>query len=863
MALYYFSAYFIINLLAYFFAVGATVSASYASLHIMPIVLTVSVQTIGAFFGTTMLRLVGPKNIHFVAMLPLFAAVCVLASIGATIYPAGTIASLPPLVLRAAAGTVLLAVLQAVATDFSTLPIERLNRNLQICSMIAFILALATAPLLAAARGSQLIFALDAVGNTILLLLLFAIKQTQITSSRTSANADMAQDSTKPVHRILALTGLVYAAGGVFQVVEVPILKTRFDMSPMTITLIFVATGIANLLAVRFAPRSLLRHREHSIHAAALSMIAATSVFIVSPYIALIPALVFTFGAANGLFTLMQASMIQGIVNLRERAQAFLLARLASQIGILVGCSLVVSTEATGHSPVLGLCFIVALATGSYFYRATSNIPRPSLSAVLIPAALTLPFLASNTAQASRTLHLPLRAIPQTIDPMNLSDVSSASVTYQLFEHLFAYDANNVLVPQLAKHYTFGADGLSININLHPDHTFSDGTPVTADHVVSSLTRSAAILGEEIFWAMRDISGFEDFIAKKSQTISGVTTTAKHSLRIELLRTSPRLLQIFAAWFAVGLEKDGKWLGSGAYEVHEFVPGKTLSLRSRTRTAQPYIDKVVYVVAETQEKQVALVRSGAIDIALFDSSVALEVPNYERHTKDFLQTVVMAINSNHKNLSDPSERCNLVSAIKAAAADAGYHWHPINQGLPFAWNIFSGSAAKPPNKSRANSNIEILLTDSAATFETTANDRLATLLKGFGYSVKTTKLPVRSLIERLKKRTYDAALFGYVLDYADPDALFLPLLGTAQQYNFVGLSDPAIDALLDVSHNLTDRESRNIVFRSIVKRMENDCRVSLVGSQKQVILIRNDLKIPALSSFGFYRLPLASVNRRD
>lgn len=858
------ASFFLASLLGYFFSIGALVAASFAATDASRAIAVVSVQTFGAVLGTILLRIAGRRMTWAVNEPALLAALCAIASLLAAQLESSSAAWALALLMRSAAGTVLLAIFQAEARCYVDAPIDQLNRSLQVAAMAAFITALTTAPLFGGAGGASIIFALDAAGSVLLAILLHALRKRRIQPSPIAAPASALPRAFGSTAWILYLTAMAYAGGGAFQVLEVPRLKSQFLLSPGNVTMLFVATGLCNLIAVKFAPRSLLANSSNLLCAAAAAMIASTLGFLVASNLMLALALALAFGLANGLFTLAQTTELQTISDAGARTRAFVFARLASQSGLLVGCAIAATgsqlADRTTQLLILGLLILAAAAT----IRAVGcSVLRHRQRAVVTSAALLYGVFANGEAAASQKLRLPVRAIPHEIDPLNLSDVSAASVTFQIFETLFTYDSGNILVPLLAESYTFGADGLSINIRIRTDRLFSDGTPVVADHVIATLTRTASVLGNQIAWAMRDIKGFDEFVSDKSTSISGVVKTGEHSLRIELIRPSPRLLQIFAAWFAVGLEKNGRWIGSGSYAIDTFVPDRQLTLRARARPRPVFIDQIEYIQAETQEKQIDLLNRRELDIAAFDTSVNLQVAGYDRTSKEFLQTIVAVVNEKRQRFRDAEERCNFVSAVKQAVTGAAYQWHAINQGLPFAWSIFADDTSTPPRKRSPPRRVELLLTDSAATFDAAANEQLSILLKSLGYEVTISKLPVRAMIDRLRKGTYDTAMFGYMLDYADPDALFLPLLGTSQQYNFVGFSDPGVDALLEVSHDLTDRDSRNIVFHSIMRRINRDCRVSLVGSQKQAIFSRSGLKLPDLSSFGFYRLPIDAITDRS
>ena len=76
-----------------------------------------------------------------------------------------------------------------------------------------------------------------------------------------------------------------------------------------------------------------------------------------------------------------------------------------------------------------------------------------------------------------------------TLDPAAQSDVTSASISAQLFETLTTFDADLRLQPALAQSWQVDEGGTRVVFHLRPDLSFSDGTPLRASDVVRSWLR--------------------------------------------------------------------------------------------------------------------------------------------------------------------------------------------------------------------------------------------------------------------------------------------------------------------------------------------------------------------------------------
>lgn len=88
----------------------------------------------------------------------------------------------------------------------------------------------------------------------------------------------------------------------------------------------------------------------------------------------------------------------------------------------------------------------------------------------------------------------------KTADPGRAFELTGSIVGHVLYETLLTFEGSDVTkpVPQLAT-YEESADSTVLTLTLDGKHTFSDGTPVTADDVVFSLKRVQGLKGNPSF----------------------------------------------------------------------------------------------------------------------------------------------------------------------------------------------------------------------------------------------------------------------------------------------------------------------------------------------------------------------------
>lgn len=78
---------------------------------------------------------------------------------------------------------------------------------------------------------------------------------------------------------------------------------------------------------------------------------------------------------------------------------------------------------------------------------------------------------------------------PLTWDPAAAGDAGSGNTIAQVFEGLTAFDVTSNVQPALADSWLPSDDGRQITFHLRPGIVYSDGTPITAQHVVDSWLR--------------------------------------------------------------------------------------------------------------------------------------------------------------------------------------------------------------------------------------------------------------------------------------------------------------------------------------------------------------------------------------
>jgi ABC-type transport system substrate-binding protein len=136
-----------------------------------------------------------------------------------------------------------------------------------------------------------------------------------------------------------------------------------------------------------------------------------------------------------------------------------------------------------------------------------------SLGAGLGGLALVPNAAPATRAAAGETL-LVAGSEPANWDPVRSSDVATANTLAQVFEGVTTFDAEAGVQPALAESWRVEEEGRRIVFTLRPGVRFSDGTTITAEHVVESWLRVLDPEQPSPLWSLLgDVQGAAEYRA--------------------------------------------------------------------------------------------------------------------------------------------------------------------------------------------------------------------------------------------------------------------------------------------------------------------------------------------------------------
>ena len=479
------------------------------------------------------------------------------------------------------------------------------------------------------------------------------------------------------------------------------------------------------------------------------------------------------------------------------------------------------------------------------------------------PSATTVPSAAATSATSTASASAPQSAAPSTsaaadqpvsggtltfartadiftFDPYNTQDDRSIFTELQLYERLVKLSADGKTVePELATSWTLAPDGKSATFVLRDGVKFSDGSPLTAEDVVFSLTRAI------------DQKGSWGFLFSPVTSVAKVdNTTVKLNMSQAFAPLLPALSTFAASIYSkANFEKYGDKagehpLGTGAFMLDHWDKGSQLVLVRNPnywQAGKPYLDKVVFTVVGDDNARVLQLQSGAADVIDFvppNQVDQITASGAQIQRVDGTAVGWLTLNEAKKPLDDPNVRCALAWAVDRAAIAKSVYFGlatPAKSILPSSTlyydatpNAIGFDLAKAKDllsKSSVPNGFEL-----AATVPTGDSTRLAIAqiwgdsLKQIGVTLKIKQLEATTAQEQYNTEKYTVRISAWTNDTPDPDEL----MGAGLDYKVQNAlhtgyhSDEVRNLVLQARKEL-DPIKRQALYSQIQSKVNVDC----------------------------------------
>ncbi|MEA3338038.1 MAG: ABC transporter substrate-binding protein [Chloroflexota bacterium] len=253
----------------------------------------------------------------------------------------------------------------------------------------------------------------------------------------------------------------------------------------------------------------------------------------------------------------------------------------------------------------LSVLLVLALLTASCV-APSGPVPAAPLESGEAPAA----------APEASTLRVALD-IPVQLDPAFASSDSEIAILNAVYDYLVDIDHENKVQPRLASAARISADGLNYTLEIDPDATFHDGSPVTAADVIWTFNRlrdpEAGLPTSDLYSNITDI-----FTVPNSADPSESKTVV-----FQLIKPDPffqfNLSDNHALVVKEGTEDFTQFNGSGPFKVADYRPENRMDLVANEDyfiDGKPGVEAVEFIFFSDQAASVDALRGGQVDLVM-------------------------------------------------------------------------------------------------------------------------------------------------------------------------------------------------------------------------------------------------------
>jgi peptide/nickel transport system substrate-binding protein len=277
---------------------------------------------------------------------------------------------------------------------------------------------------------------------------------------------------------------------------------------------------------------------------------------------------------------------------------------------------------------------------------------------------------------AGGTLLVNTSFVYSTLDPGQVYEQTGYLAIHSLYDSLMTFEGGDVSepVPDLAEGYDVSDDGKTYTFTLREGAVFSDGSPVTSEDVLFSLTRMQNLKasGANFFAGLT-------FSAPDERTV--VVTSDRPTAEVPALMAMPvssvlnsEVARANGATDAADAAAsdtaqsflDSTSVGSGPYVLERNDPGNEIVLAANEayRGEAPGYARVVIRNADAQNQQLSISRSAGAEIALDVAGSLLEGLPETVHVSQVKDTIYMLYMNTDPAVSPATSNPDWVAALR-------------------------------------------------------------------------------------------------------------------------------------------------------------------------------------------------------
>lgn len=460
-----------------------------------------------------------------------------------------------------------------------------------------------------------------------------------------------------------------------------------------------------------------------------------------------------------------------------------------------------------------------------------------------------------------------MEADSRGLDPQLVSDLASTRIAADLFEGLTRFDARGNAEAGLAEGWATSADGRRWTFRLHPNLSFSDGVPLSAEVFSKAFTR---IRDENSGSPHGGLFG----------VIESVTAPDKRTVVVQLENPFPQLPALLAhpAMAALPFHRidaaGAKWTNdrplvtSGAYVLKEWQLSQQLVLNANPRWhgGKPATVMIVWKPMENLNSAMRLILSGGADIGSEYTParhhwLRAKHPGIVRNAP-FLGTYYFAFNTRKPPFDDVRVRQALSMAIDrewiaTKMVDAGNRpaWGLLPPGLDggAAYAPDRALLSRPERLERARGllaqagygpgkPLRFEIRFNSSTEHRRAAVAMATMWRALDVEAKLLNSEASLHFDSLKRADFQMARSGWIADLPAPENFLAVHLSDTGPQNYSGYANPIFDAAVKRALAEPDPAKRAGLMREAEKILITDMPILPLYFYASRSLVRPDVR---------------------
>lgn len=469
---------------------------------------------------------------------------------------------------------------------------------------------------------------------------------------------------------------------------------------------------------------------------------------------------------------------------------------------------------------------------------------------------------------------------PSSLDPHLISGTWESSIARDQFLGLYTEAADGAVIPGAATGHTVSDDGLTYTFTIR-DHSWSDGTPVTAGDFEFAFKR---ILAKETAakyaFLLFPIDGAKGYNAgDNGADVVGVKAVDDSTLEVTLSSPTPYFISLLTHNTAYPVPKHvveavgSDWsrpeniVVNGAFKVVDWKVGDSITAEKNASfydAANVALDQVVYYPIEETTAEYNLFREGSLHITneipndLFDDlkdedpDTVRVAPYGGTYYYSFNTTEAPFDNADVRNaLSMTIDREFITTVVDTSGKEPAYSWVPTSLAgyevatTPWADNSKAERKAMATELLEgagfnAESPLSITLRYNTSEGHKAIALAISDMWKDLGVEVELYNTDVSTHYSDIQEQDFQIARAGWIWDYPDAENL-LVLAQTGNTYNYGKYSDAEFDALLEASYKESDPAKRAAIMQQAEAKMLADAALAPIYYYNSRHLVSTDV----------------------